>query len=373
MRKRFFDKLKMTVRKNTISFGKERIGMIKVKRRRIKVALLSCLSALTIALGGAVFGMHYGKTVLAQPTADITNTAKSVVIPELTLSDYDTRSDGKVFNGVALDKLYNALTGSSSTNATLTSVTSLVSGTVSYGASGYADGAKTISAYRSAQQLYTANGNKNIVVSFGGYKWTVTFLTKDLNGDPVATLWLADGQRVGNVDGAAYVRSRFGWNNESTPTNTSGGMNGAYPTNMYASSELRVKALNGGGDSGVYAYGSAGSTAYASSASATTSVPLSDRINNDWAKFTLSNTTLAGSSKAGQSLTAFIDTPSEIAYQYYENFPYQYVSQSGNSATYIITNDAIAHDITGNLTGVTGASTQGTGRVQTSGTPAAAA
>ena len=83
---------------------------------------------------------------------------------------------------------------------------------------------------------YSAAGNtagKSIVVTLGGFKWIVTYLTKDSDGNLIATLWMAD------ANGTSTYGNSSGYGANSF---TSG-----YPSSMYGTSYVAVATLNNGG------------------------------------------------------------------------------------------------------------------------------
>ncbi|MCX4314245.1 MAG: hypothetical protein OSJ83_10390, partial [Clostridia bacterium] len=170
-------------------------------------------------LCGAVFASPY----LGQSADAATANATTTVIGELTLDGTgNANSNGKAFNGNNLTKLYEYLTGSSTT-ATFADVSALVAGTQNYGAS------STIPTLVSSEDFRTANGGKNLILEFGGKEWTATSLTRDNNGNVILSLW------------SNYT--------ENSPFATWAGGIGAnyqYPANMYSASYVRAYILNGG-------------------------------------------------------------------------------------------------------------------------------
>ncbi|MDE7306143.1 MAG: hypothetical protein K2N33_02010, partial [Clostridia bacterium] len=247
--------------------------------------ILAFLCALLVAVSFGLLGSN--KNIAnAQNTATLANDIK---IGEITLSDYETRADGKVFNGAALDKLYNLLVGGGATNQTYANVDALVpaGSTVSYG-----KGSNTtlLPAFKSAKQLYQDNDNKNIVLNFGGDEWTVTFLTRTGEGNSsdhiIATLWLTDVYK----ENSAVVYTKFGWT-----TSTNGGdCNSLYPSTMYSTSQARVETLNAGG---------------MLATNATTATSVAQDPSSHWAKFTMPS--------VNGSLTNYIVQPDNVKYQHY--------------------------------------------------------
>ena len=179
-------------------------------------------------------------------------TAKAVSIGSITLADYDTRSDGLVFDGDELQKIYDLLTGVP--NSKITDVEAL--------------GTKTSADFR------VLNGGNNLIVSVAGKDWFATYLSKSGN-DAILTLWQTDSFNTAGY--AAFIGS----------TN-----NDAYPASMYGTSKIRAVSLNNGGS-------------YADSSShLTTYTPRTDRY---YSIFTVPN--IAG------SLYDYIAVPADLAWQ----------------------------------------------------------
>ncbi|MDE6550930.1 MAG: hypothetical protein K2M44_05485, partial [Clostridia bacterium] len=168
------------------------------------------------------------------------------------------------FSGENLSRLYSAITGNS--NAALADIDAVVSG-----------GGQITS-----QNIRDNNGGDDIAVYFGGFEWTITHLTQDRSGNTIATLWLASSSDTHQ------------WNTWYANTPTS-----AYPSNMYSSSYIRADALNSGG------------SGYVASSGATTLTPIAKSATHKYARFTMSS--------VADSLTDFIVTPAQVAYQETEN------------------------------------------------------
>ena len=90
------------------------------------------------------------------------------------------------------------------------------------------DGVKT------ASEIFTQKSSKSIVVTLGGIKWIVTYLSKDKSGNVIATLYQADSSTTKSTIGNS---SYYGKN---APTS-------GVPTNMYGTSYIRAVTLNNGG------------------------------------------------------------------------------------------------------------------------------
>ncbi|MDE7306160.1 MAG: hypothetical protein K2N33_02095, partial [Clostridia bacterium] len=313
-------------------------NFLRFNRKNVATALCAFLCALLVAVSFGLLGGTKGRIADAQTSGTMSD-ANTIRLDELTLSDYATRQDGKVFNGAVLDKLYDALTGNYSTTATshktIADVKNSLGSSRAYGDSGRQ---VQLDPYKDAKDLYDLNNNKNIVLDFGGDEWTVTFLTTDANGDLIATLWLTDlykDETTGNT-----VFTKMGWATSTTGAGNGGNQTSTYPGDMYSTSQARVETLNAGG---MIATGASAAGSHAQS------------VNNHWAKFTMTNTQLAGSAKANQSLTDYITKPNDVMYQHYENWQYQWHTVSSNSSTYPLHNEALNtwNGTTGTSTAVT--------------------
>lgn len=204
----------------------------------------------------------------------ITDTTTVVSVAEL----YDTTA-GSISRD-NLDVLYNLLTGLPS--ATLEDVNNL--------------------GIQTSADIRDKNDGKDIVVTFGGYDWTVTYLTEDRSGNLVCDLWLANTSETS-------VYNHF--TSKSTAV--------SYPSNMYGTSYIRVVTLNSGGH-----YATSNTTAEESEQS----------VDNPYAKFTMAD--------IEDSLTSFIVQPRYIAYQETESAndiaPY-------SSSNYNMANDAYGEPV----------------------------
>ncbi|MCX4363723.1 MAG: hypothetical protein OSJ74_10155, partial [Clostridia bacterium] len=222
----------------------------------------------------------------AEAIINTSDTAKVLNLGSILRNDYETISDGRIFDGEVLASLYESITGKS--DATLKDVEDLIDSAPQ----------KLGSPIVTSAAMRANSGGKDIVVKFGGYagstgnyvnyEWNVTSLTTDRTGkNLIATLWLANTNN--NIVKSSKF-SVFGGNNTS---------NTPYLANLYGTSYVRVKTLNAGGY-------------YATSTSAVSALQQKDPTN-EWAKFTMED--VAG------SLTDYILTPADVAYQETESFP----------------------------------------------------
>ncbi|MDE6868517.1 MAG: hypothetical protein K2J83_05180, partial [Clostridia bacterium] len=275
------------------------------------------------------------KNVKAQTAADLNDPDKTITIGELTLSGYDSTS-GNVFDGSKLSELYSALTGGR--GATLQDVKDELSGSSH---SQYGTAVKTtLPNYKSASDIFSDNKGKNIVLNFGGQEWTVTFLTTDMDGNVIVTLWMTQPLDDNGAGGAAYstkdgkVTAKYGWAT-SNYSSTISVDTSLIISNNYSTSQLRVAGLNSGNTTG--------STTYHTSATATASVTLEQRLKHPLAKFTLDNSVLTAQN-ANKSLINYITQPFDVDYTYVLDFPFAFAS-----TTNYFLNEALTRDKSGNI------------------------
>ncbi|MDE6550911.1 MAG: hypothetical protein K2M44_05390, partial [Clostridia bacterium] len=231
-------------------------------------------------LSCAIYFVYGGVDAMAVTDTSASNT--DIIRVDEIYKGIDTASNTKHFAGENLSKLYAAITGNS--NATIADIDAALSG-----------GGQITSG-----DIRTGNGGKDIVLSFGGLEWTVTHLTQDRSGNTIATLWLA------------YSAEVYQWNTWMD-MNTSY----AYPSSMYSSSYVRAVVLNSGG------------SGYVATTGASTLTKIAQSSTHKYARFTMPSVT--------DSLTDFIVTPAQVAYQETEN---QYVGGVVGDAGYTLPNEA---------------------------------
>lgn len=147
----------------------------------------------------------------------------------------------KQFNNENVTKLLQYVTGDSATSVkNLNTVKSQANNT------------KT-STQINAVALGDKKAGDDIVVTLGGLKWIPVYLSNDVDGSPVLTLWL---WRSSILSGLKYYKSSSlystfnstatsAWNSGFTANDAS--KTGAYPDNMYGTSYIRSVILNNGG------------------------------------------------------------------------------------------------------------------------------
>ncbi|MDE6411874.1 MAG: hypothetical protein K2L02_05015 [Clostridia bacterium] len=264
-------------------------------------------------------------------------------IGEITLSGYESRKDGLVFDYDQLEILYGKIVEAATGTATATANLKTAKAAVSNKSSSITASASTGNTLTQPRSLdfgmMTANlaDSQPITLKFGGYDWTVMYATTNVTaggttkaGDLVLTLWMNDNVKDNSSN---YITSKWSAAPTSEYTNVT------YPTGMYSTSVIRVNALNAGGDDGSDACGTSGNgdTYYADSASSLSSVSLASRRSNQFAKFTLSNNVLKSSSNPQPSLVGFLTQPKNIEYQKAENWVWSYI---GAGSPYLSPNDA---------------------------------
>ena len=228
-----------------------------------------------------------------------TSGATPATLGSLTFSDYATRTDGNIFDGDILKKLYGAI--ASKSTATYAEALAAVKSSVS-SVTGSASTGNTITQSQSmnfAKLKSNAGGGKTsgnaITVNFGGFKWNVVYATVS-NGDLVVTLWQSENST-----------QTYKWNTYSSLDTAN-----AYPSSMYSTSYIRAVAVNGGAPSGATSYAT-------SNTQLGGTVTEANRKTNQYAAFTLDNATIGQ-----KSLTSYLVKPNQIAYQEKENWVWSY-------------------------------------------------
>ena len=161
---------------------------------------------------------------------------------------------------------------------------------------------------------YTYNGKssgKAVVVTLGGYKWQVVYLTRtnDTSGDLIATLLMID------ADGKAYLSY------DPNHNNGSGYYTPGYAPSMYGTTYMRAVTLNNGGE---YIEISSGSS------NPTTTKTASPSSSHKYSLYTVES----------KGLTQYLCQP--------QNVWYQTQSQGNNNvAGYVLNNESLATDLTG--------------------------
>ncbi|MDE5991288.1 MAG: hypothetical protein K2H36_06880, partial [Clostridia bacterium] len=229
------------------------------------IVVLSVLMILSMCFVGVASFFAQQDTAYAITDTDLADTTKYFDLGDLLFNGYEAKS--KIFNGDQLDALYAALLGE--TGKTIDDVKRATNG---------ANEVRTSSDFRNS---YTTN--KNIVVTLGGYKWNVVYLSNtksDGTGDPILTLWQASSTQTAQ------------WNFYATNASV-----GNYPSNMYSSSMIRTLTLN---NAGTYYENNTGGNPHA----------VTPSESNPFALFTMENSsTLKG------SLYDFIESPSNVYWQ----------------------------------------------------------
>ena len=152
---------------------------------------------------------------------------------------------------------------------------------------------------KNSDQINNGSSTK-LTITINGKPWYAMYLSSNRNGDPILTLWLAD----------ASLSSQWSYFGDNA--------DGDYPANMYGTSMIRAVGLNNGGK---YA------TNFDSLSNET-----SQNSSNVFAIYTMED--ISG------SLTSFIDTPSNVAWQETVSARDNNFSASGTNYSYNFNNDA---------------------------------
>ncbi len=172
----------------------------------------------------------------------------------------------------------------------------------------------------------TVNGVKksssqDVIVRFGGLDWTVTYLSKDNDGNNILTLWLSSSEQEAFAGRTVDEGTLYGFINNSLYSDWSNDFNVlnflpediSYPPNMYGTSYIRTVTLNNGG---VYA------------TNETSTSTFTQNSNSVFARFTMEN--------LNNSLTEYLVTPINVEWQLYQSLAETCLSQ-----LYYCLNDSI--------------------------------
>ena len=246
--------------------------------RKIKLYIIIALVAIVVFMSGALCFNSANEDLIISNTAGAGGIAS---VGEI-YKGVDSINKTKHFSGENLSKLYDYITGSDGSK--LSDVNTLLTST----------GELT------AQDIRSNNDSKDVTVMFGGENWHITDVTKDSDGNTIATLWLASSSDTCK------------WNlwQSNTPTLD-------YPSSMYSSSYIRAYALNSGG------------SGYVASTGATSLTPVAQTSSHKFARFTMPT--------ASDSLTDYIVTPAKVTYQATQN---QMAGSPIGSLGYTLPNEA---------------------------------
>ncbi len=241
-------------------------------------------------------------------------------IGSLTFADYDTRTDGQVFDPVVLNKLYDMALGTNGKGSykklydTVNSSNSTIRGSALDASK--RDWTQPHSMDFAAISQGTAGdvGTKvsapnPITVEFGGFEWSVVYLTTNTTSqtdgkpDLIATLWATN--IIDKPDGSNWFDPFNSF--EKAPNSATD----PYISSVYSTSKLRVESLNAAGTHNVN---------YAVSATSRTGVvSQSAREANQFAHLTMDAASFSNSADGKKSLTKYLVQPKHLLYQEKEN------------------------------------------------------
>ena len=240
----------------------------------------------------------------------------AIAMVPITQKGLDATKTDDTTSYVMVDEIWNETNGTFNSN-TLSSLLQYITGNEDITASDVAS--TKINQTRTSADIRTTAVNsktntQDVQVTFGGLTWQVVYLTQDRSRNDIVTLWLSnnyqeawegrsatEGTYYGFIDGALYSDWSNNFDNSSFTV--------TYPSSLYGASYIHAVTLNNGGT-------------YATSTSAVTSQPAQQDSNSVFAMFTMDS--VAG------SVTKYLVTPSEVAYQETENSNTQF----GNSYYY---------------------------------------
>ena len=230
------------------------------KLRKKFITVLAVLLCAMLALSTAIL-------FIPKKTATAARSGSWTVIDEI-YSDSEKR-----FNYDKLQELYKAIAGS---GATYDDVANLVQ-----------DGNAVTS-----NNIRGKNSGNNVSVKFGGIKWDIVYLTEDKSNNVILDLWVSSDDST--IENSAYAMHEKDYCGDTGVTNLN---NVSYPSNMYATSIIRVNSLNADGRY--------------SESTTQLATKVGQKSSNRYAKFTMT--------RLADSLTQFIVQPKDIAYQATEN------------------------------------------------------
>ena len=265
--------------------------MLKTKKKSVLKMLFGLIMAFSLCVMPVISASGRARSVSARTTAD--NSSYTIVA---TLND----GTNTTISDAELLKFFKALTGDS----TLTEQNA-------YSAvETYASTARDASVLRNnnSTDKQDDSDDKDINIIFGGLEWTVTYLSTDRSGNPIATLWLADSSQLDYEDETTHetvhvLQSSWssGWYNVRSDE--------LHPSNLYGESYIRSKLVGSQyiasyNDQSVEIFNAGDS--YNTLALTTGDTGANNQISA-FAKFTNE-----------ASLGQYIVTPSQVAWQEYE-------------------------------------------------------
>lgn len=249
-----------------------------------------------------------------------------IELGELTLRGYAETDEYKIFDGVRLKKLYDAILGEEGTG-TLERVENALLGNDGFyyhTLTGFNSNsvAQQVTLYNglSSKDIRNLNGGKDIYLDLGGITWAVTYLTKADNGHVILDLWQTQASFncafSGGEGGSAWYATGNG-----DPDNL--------PCQIYGTSLIRSVGLNAGTDYCLYnSVGLDRQSAFESG---------EQDEDSPYAAFTMEG--------VKSSLTDFLVKPSQVKYQEIES----YAGECGQLSTsyfgepngyFVLSNDA---------------------------------
>lgn len=244
-------------------------------KKKIAVFLTSILFGLT-----GIFVPIFSNTKAQARTSS--DTTSFVSVGEL----WDKTN--KKFNSATVSTLFDYLTGTY--NADYSQVETLVE------SGDYTAADIRTTAVTNLLGSTLKESGKDVIVTLGGLQWEVVYLSTDVYGDPIVTLWLdnniqsawtgrsqTEGEYYGFYQGGLYSDYSANW--------VMGGYD-LYPSNMYGTSYVRTVTLNNGG--------------YYAKNNTTLSDYFTPSSTSVFAMFTVDSF----------GLTQYLTTPSEVPYQW---------------------------------------------------------
>ena len=252
---------------------------MKYRKRRVNLSLVLLFGLLAIALlpiGICIrnaYAIYSSDTTSYVKVGELYDDAEGMMNPDNvnTLLRYITGNSSITYEN-ALDTL-NALATSTQSSADIRSKSVTVNGV-------------------------TKSSSQDVIARFGGLDWQVVYLSKDIDGNNILTLWLSSSQQDAFAGRTADEGTLYGFVNNSLYSDWSAdwmdvySYRYSYPSNMYGTSYIRAVTLNNGGS-------------YATSSSAITTTI--QNPNSVFARFTME--------EVENSLTSYLVTPGKVGWQ----------------------------------------------------------
>ena len=146
-----------------------------------KFAVLTVAFIVAALICCSLYYVNFKGVAAAMTDTSDANT-ENIVVDEI-LKGKDSVNGDSYFDSAKLSQLYSAIGGSNAVS--LSDINTALSG-----------GQITSTDIRNNNKDDDHPSGRDIIVQFGGFKWTVTHVTKDRSGNIIATLWQAKSEET---------------------------------------------------------------------------------------------------------------------------------------------------------------------------------